>query len=394
MNFFSFFIITFILINPIFNCILFSLGVHSESGQLQIAYILMFALTLCFIFKDFLRQPTKINIRSFIILFLIITITLLFFLTRFYYSTENAMYKSEFLCWGASSLPALFCGSMYAKKGIVDLHKKLPLFIFPLTIIISYVAYTTAGRTSADRILDEATGMNYQSIAYYMAQLFGLTVFCILTGYKRKKIYINLILYSLLLIQFITCFSSGGRGGLVVLLLYFLFFIYKNFKSRKKSLISFVSLIFSFLIFLFVIQKFNINDTAGFSRLLDTIHQGDSNRAILQAKALESFYESPIWGHGVGSIFFEIGTYSHNFITDIMVETGIIGLIIIVTFLIICTKFLINSNNAFITIIFIYALTLNTFSGYWLANHLLWFVFGYIISSYRHNNCSNYKLYG
>ena len=395
MNFFYLFVITFILINPIFNCILFAFGVHSESGQLQIAYILMFTLTIFFILKQFFRRPIKFNLNSFYIIVLILSITFFFFLTRFYYSVENTMYESEFLCWGASSLPALLCGSMYATKPLRDLHKKLPFFILPLTIIISYVSFTTIGRTSGDRILDEATGMNYQSIAYYTAQLFGLTIFCILVERKRH-ILINLILYALLIVQFITCFFSGGRGGLVLLILYLLLFLYKKIQLQKNNIISITSIILSIVLFIFIIQQFNIFNTAGFYRLLETFHQGDSNRAILQAAALQSFYDSPIWGHGIGSIFFEIGTYSHNFITDIMVELGIIGLILILVMLAICMKFLIknanNYNSLFITIIFIYALTLNTFSGYWLANHLLWFVFGYIISIRKIN--LGHNIYG
>ena len=79
-----------------------------------------------------------------------------------------------------------------------------------------------------------------------------------------------------------------------------------------------------------------------------------------------------------------------------MVELGIIGLILILVMLAICIKFLIknanNYNSLFITIIFIYALTLNTFSGYWLANHLLWFVFGYIISIRKIN--LGHNIYG
>ncbi|HIZ87536.1 MAG TPA: O-antigen ligase family protein [Candidatus Coprenecus pullistercoris] len=295
----------------------------------------------------------------------------------------NAMYESELLCWGASSLPAFFCGLLYKKENPENLHKILPFFIVPLTIIISYVSFTTDSRTSADRILDEATGMNYQSIAYYMAQLFGLTIFCIISGKNKKEIKTNLVLSALLILQFITCVFSGGRGGLLLLLLYFIFFVYKKIKSQKVNIISILGLILLLMILLFLVFKFNILNTTGFSRLVDTFQQGDSNRAILQTKALESFSESPIWGHGIGSIFFEIGTYSHNILIDIMVETGIIGLISIVLFVIKCSSILIKKNDynsLFITIIFIYALTLNTFSGYWLANHLLWFVFGYIIS--------------
>ena len=347
----------------------------------------MFILTFLYVLKDCARRPIKINLNLFIISILSFIITLLFFLTRYNYSTANVMYESELLCWGASSLPAFFCGFLYTKEDSDDIQKKLPFIIIPLTIIISYVSFTTTGRTSADRILDEATGMNYQSIAYYMAQLFGLTVFCILSEHNKERIYTNIILYIILIIQFITCFLSGGRGGLVVLLLYFIFFIYKKLKTQRINIISILGILLSIIILIFFIKKYNIVNSTGFSRLLETLHQGDLNRAILQAKALESFNEAPILGHGIGSIFFEIGTYSHNFIIDIMVETGIIGSIIIILFIIKCLFFLIknkNCNSLFMTIIFIYAITLNTFSGYWLANHLLWFVFGYIISKNCH----------
>lgn len=386
MNLFTYFVISFILVNPILNCFLFTFGLHSESGQLQIAYILMFTFTLLYVFYDYM---TNIYSAYKIIypLILIVLITFLFLLTRFFYNIENAMYNSEFLCWGASSLPATLCGAMYTWRSTNDIHKKLPYFIVPLTIIISYVSYTTGGRTSGNRILDETTGMNYQSISYYMAQLFGLTVFCILVGYEKKKIMINSILYMLLVAQFVTCFFSGGRGGLLLLILYFLFFLYKKIRLQKINLYSIIYAVIFVLFFIVVISQFDILETVGFSRLIDTVYQGDSNRANLQLMALKVFESSPLFGHGIGSVFFEIGTYSHNFLIDIMVELGLIGLVVMVYVLFVCVSFLKKYNNnydvLFISIIFIYSLTLNSFSGYWLANHLLWFVLGYILTVYK-----------
>lgn len=381
MFLFSIFIIFVILINPIFNCILFTIGIHSESGQLQIAYIAMFIITMLFVIKNYCRN-TKNNISASVIIISIITF--LFFVTRYFYNIDNSMYKSEFLCWGASSLPATLCGSIYAEKNLKNLHLLLPWFLVPLTIIISYVSFTTIGRTSADRIIDETTGLNYQSISYYMSQLFGLTIFCLLIGYKKSRMFVTSLLYALLVLQFITSFYSGGRGGLVLLIIYLLFFLYKKIRSSRLNINYCIGLILFIIACIIIIIRFDILNTTGFSRLIDTVHQGDSNRAFLRALALESFKESPIFGHGTGSVFFEIGTYSHNFITDILVENGLFGLSIIICFIIACTSFLIrNINNytsLFVGIIFIYAFTLNSFSGYWLANHVLWFVFGYFLT--------------
>lgn len=394
MKYYTLFIITFILINPIFNCILFSLGIHSASGQLQIAYITMFAITLFFFTKDFSKniRETKLS------LIIVLIISLLFFTTQLFYITENTMYVSEFLCWGASSLPATLSGAMYSRKSLNDIHKKLPYFIIPLTLIISYVSYTTSGRTSADRIADDTTGLNYQSISYYMAQLFGLTTFCLLINDYKNKILNKFILYVLLVIQFVTCFTSGGRGGLVLLIFYFLFYIYKKTSQQKVNLTSILGIIFSLVIFFIIAEQFGLFNTVGYSRLLDTFQEGDANRSILRNLALDSFYNSPILGHGTGAIFFEIGTYSHNFLIDILVENGIIGLLIIICFLLYCFTFLKknkkNYNTIFITIVFIHALTLNTFSGYWLANHILWFVFGYILSVRKTQLPNNYSIYG
>lgn len=394
MKYYTIFIITFILINPIFNCILFSLGIHSASGQLQIAYITMFTITLYFFIKNFSKNLRETRLS----LSIILIISLLFFTTQLFYVSENTMYISEFLCWGASSLPATLCGAMYSRKSLNDIHKKLPYFIIPLTLIISYVSFTTSGRTSADRIADDTTGLNYQSISYYMAQLFGLTTFCLLTDNHKNKTPNKLILYVLLLVQFVTCFSSGGRGGLVLLIFYFIFYIYKKTSQQKTNLTSLVSILFFLAVFFIIVEQFGLFNTVGYSRLLETFQEGDTNRSILRNLALNSFYESPILGHGTGAIFFEIGTYSHNFLIDILVENGIIGLLIIICFLLYCLNFLKktqkNYSSIFITIVFIHALTLNTFSGYWLANHILWFVFGYILSIRKTQSPNNYSIYG
>lgn len=113
--------------------------------------------------------------------------------------------------------------------------------------------------------------------------------------------------------------------------------------------------------------------TNGFERIVATVETGDSNgRDILREKALNAFEKSPIVGHGIGSVFNEIGEYSHNCITDSLVEGGLIGTIIYV--LVIGVAFfklykrarLHNDEYIWLTFI-VNGLILSLFSGYYLT---------------------------
>lgn len=388
MNF-SLLTLIIVLINPIFNCVLYLLGINSGSGQLQYAYITVFALVLLYIPQAYKNGSLENSIHLIII---IVITALLYRTTRLLYDAHNSLYESEFLSWGAGSIPAALCGAMFLKEADYGyICRKVPILVISLSVIISLVFFTTSGRNSADLMLDDATGLNYQSVSYYMAQFFGLSGYYLLFGQEYSKRWISCMVVLSMTLNVIVCLLTGGRGGLLLLLFFAAMFIFRYIRNSRSAI---KKLFFFTIIILFVVvltRKMGSMNIAGISRIADTFEEGDASRAILRNTAIARFIAAPLFGHGFGSVFYEIGEYSHNVFTDFLVESGIVGCGIFLLIIIQCLRFFIrnhdNPNSSFVGIVFISGFMLSLFSGYWLANPHLWFSFGYFFSSNHSIEC-------
>lgn len=137
--------------------------------------------------------------------------------------------------------------------------------------------------------------------------------------------------------------------------------------------------------------------TSGFSRIVNTVETQDENgRDFLRAMALNSFLESPILGHGFGSVFYEIGEYSHNCVTDALVETGIIGAGIFVFLIIYVWKksgqmMRYDITNFLWRIIFLDGIVMSLFSGYYLAHLPIYWTVGFVLSFKREKRVTAIK---
>ena len=107
--------------------------------------------------------------------------------------------------------------------------------------------------------------------------------------------------------------------------------------------------------------------------------------------AWNSFLSSPLLGHGLGSIFFEMGQYSHNVFTDMLCEGG---LLVFILFLHNIIKFISiyrwkvknNSRLNIIFTLFLSGFVLLFFSGYYLVEMSIWLPLAYVLpQSYLKN---------
>ena len=132
--------------------------------------------------------------------------------------------------------------------------------------------------------------------------------------------------------------------------------------------------------FAFVAVKLNIFESTGFDRVLAHIAEDDS-RKELRDKALYSFWNSPLLGHGLGSVWWEVGFYSHNMMTDALVEAGVMGLVILLAtgytlfkrMFILCRY---NSCYVLVMLMFCEQALNGAFSGYYLGLYHLWLILG------------------
>lgn len=136
--------------------------------------------------------------------------------------------------------------------------------------------------------------------------------------------------------------------------------------------------------------------TNGFSRIVNTVeHQDENGRDVLRGLALLSFLDSPIWGHGFGSVFYEVGEYSHNCITDALVEIGVIGCSVFILLLIMTWRktgklMQVDLTDAIWRIVYLDGLVMSFFSGYYLGHIPIYWIMGFVLGySVRKNNLKN-----
>jgi len=128
-------------------------------------------------------------------------------------------------------------------------------------------------------------------------------------------------------------------------------------------------------------------------------------RFLAWFQAIFDFFRSPIFGIGTGSFFLDNPIlpliYPHNLILELASENGIVGLILIVTFLYLPIKYSISNIKYFgkvqleryqqlsiiIFCIYIYSLWNSMFSGDIALNSMVWFSAGlvYVLNISKEN---------
>lgn len=158
----------------------------------------------------------------------------------------------------------------------------------------------------------------------------------------------------------------GSRGTFVVIILFLVlvivYFMIKSVKGIISLAISGVLLgiilyfnMFSKLI-LYLYNDLGIYsyNLMKFSRSIEEgFETASSGRDVLYQSALNSFFEQPIFGNGVGYSFTYTNTSTHNFLLQILIESGLIGFLIIFITLAILYYKLFFINNKYIKVIFL-----------------------------------------
>lgn len=338
----------------------------------------------------------KCRLNIFLLSYFCIVVLLLYLLTaNFYYVDNSEEYKSFLLVLAGQIFPAILTASIVAKNEVVQLKikKLVPLVATMFTTIAFSAAFFSDSSTSGGFVKTEY-GLNYQTTSYLAAYATGFCIYFLLNFRKidwyfpfRKK-SMPIIFFILLIVNFISILVSGGRGGLIlfiVLILFYLYFVVKQYKFSFKSVI-FINVVILLVVF-FVYKSIEIVSnlslsTNGFKRIIASVEAGDSSgRDIIYLQALDIVKDSPILGHGLGSVFLELGFYSHNFFIDALVETGIIGCILFSVLLVVMwnrgLKLLrIDSTNSLWLIIFLDGFVMSLFSGYYIGHiPLYWSMF-------------------
>ena len=164
-----------------------------------------------------------------------------------------------------------------------------------------------------------------------------------------------------------------------------------------KNLKNFVFIVILILLVYAIISNFEFN-FIGYERIFGFLEgKGDSIREGEWEKAIDYYMDNIVFGHGAGSELFLFKVHSHNLFTEIGVEYGTIGLLVVIVVLF---RFISRSlklikqdeKNHLVLLMFICGFTMNMFSGYYFTITIAWFALGYVFSSKIEDKSINIRI--
>ena len=387
----GFFILVVAFSYSIYFVIATFLGIPQEGVVFRL-YSGILAVVVAFVFfLSIHRIPRRIYIGGLLLCAIII---LLYFSTRCFYDEVNNRYTSYFLSMGVRFIPAVLTGMYMLSHD--DIMKKVEYALLPFillyTITLASVAFTANIGVNIAQTFN-TDFLNYQSISYYSIFAFGFNMYLIVQCSNSYTRYRRYILIALAILQVIITIMAGGRGAFVLGCVFTLYFALKHITLSK--LISYILIGLAVLLTINAILSDNEIFKMGFERIFNffgnTEAIGTDNRWIRWNLAWNAFTKSPVFGHGLGSVFYEVGFYSHNIFTDMLCEGGVVLFLI---FIFVLMKFIRASQilitedyrNEIIVIVFLCSFVMNSFSGYYLSDTGIWLSLTYVLCKNSLNN--------
>ena len=369
----GFFILVVAFSYSIYFVIATFLGIPQEGVVFRL-YSGILAVVVAFVFfLSIHRIPRRIYIGGLLLCAIII---MLYYSTRCIYDEVNNRYTSYFLSMGVRFIPAVLTGMYMLSHD--DIMKKVEYALLPFillyTITLASVAFTANIGVNIAQTFN-TDFLNYQSISYYSIFAFGFNMYLIVQCSNSYTRYRRYILIALAILQVIITIMAGGRGAFVLGCVFTLYFALKHITFSK--LISYILIGLAVLLTINAILSDNEIFKMGFERIFNffgnTEAIGTDNRWIRWNLAWNAFTKSPVFGHGLGSVFYEVGFYSHNIFTDMLCEGGVVLFLI---FIFVLMKFIRASQilitedyrNEIIVIVFLCSFVMNSFSGYYLSD--------------------------
>lgn len=382
---FSFFALFVIFADELFLSYMSMMGINVESGMKSIQAIGVAAIAYFLLLKDIFSH--NLSKKNYMQLLSLLVVMLLYYSTHYFYprGAANSNYMAHFLSFGSLSIPACLIGIRFSSheynKEILDL---LPIFIVIVTVTVAPQVFLTS--VTGSLLTGKDSVFDYQNASYYLAFCFSYAAFYVLFRKKSNKSLYGKIAYVFMFVVMfvcaIGCLMGGGRGAFVYLVLIGIYLAYRSFKdSGRFKFRNIVSLAFIMAVLLLLANHYNIFESAGFVRVSENLTSDDA-RADLWKKAMAGFKESPILGNGLGSVWWTVGFYSHNILSDLLSETGIIGTVIALVVLFKMFRKLTKLSgrsefDMFMLVLYIGCLVYVAFSCYWISFHKLFLIYGY-----------------
>lgn len=351
-------------------------------GIAIVGYILM-------IIDIFRREYTRNNRVLFFVLFIILVFYLL---TSLAYYPPIHQYWAELLVYGSMCIPACYIGMRLARGGYDEaLMKLLPLFVIVVTVFVGRAAVATSMQGAI--LGQEESGIfNYQSASYFLSFSYAYAFLFVFFNKGGKRTQYDRLCYTVMILCMLACavgcLVGGGRGAFVYLVSITLYLIIRLIiRGGKGNYKYLLLLLLAVGLMVYLVERYDVLGSAGFFRVRDQL-TSDDVRVDLWKKAMIAFRESPVFGNGLGSVWWTVGFRSHNLFADLLAESGIIGTTLVSVVLVIAITRLIKWSrisviDLFVLVLFLGTLVNDLFSGYWIASYKLFLVIGYVYSKKR-----------
>lgn len=358
----------------------------------QFAFVVAIISTLLILklFSDFQWKIPKSTFRFFVIYCFIV---LMYLITPYFYSgIINERYASFRLALIGQVFPGILTASLISNRE--DIQEKMQTILPYIAILFAIIAFISSrfpNMETTGGYAENSNGLNYQSISYVAAFASGLAeTFLISHDDEKGNRVLRVIMILTTILSFISILLAGGRGGFVL----FVFFLILTFIVSRKN-ISISGLLKAAITICLIIvatilaYRYAINSdvqTIGIDRIGGLLSgAGDSGRNSLRGQALTIFTTSPFCGHGLGSVFYEMSYYSHNIITDSLVETGVLGTAVLIAVLVVTIVKEVRliryeRSNVLWLYIFFCGFIEGMFSGYYLTQMPMYWAIGFILS--------------
>lgn len=176
---------------------------------------------------------------------------------------------------------------------------------------------------------------------------------CSMYRFKMTGKFIYSILSILFLCGILFIGSRGGLVGAITTIFVLLLFKYvlRKWRIKKKINISFKKIIFTIIGFTVILYLFEPLKRVYETRIASTLFRGSegvytAGRDMLYLRALEMIKEKPIFGHGLnGFATSSFYNYPHNFLLELMVDIGILGVIFFILLLVFAISIIIRYKN-------------------------------------------------
>ncbi|ANF51554.1 hypothetical protein A0O34_14035 [Chryseobacterium glaciei] len=283
----------------------------------------IFISSIYFIAKNFeIVKERKYVIIYFLLFYIFYIIKVIYSFQNFYFIPKTFQgFKESFYYFGLIVIPLPVLALLSLNYQKVD-FKKFYRIVFYFFLIILGINLLFIGKPNGNR--SGIFRSYYILTGHYGLSLVFISLFSYLFLNKNKKIYLLGIVLGC-----VPMFVSAARSPVLTFFLILLvFFILIN--KRKYWFYLSIGVILS-IFSLFVIYINGLGDDIVFFKRINAaiFQQNGSGRSYYLNKGIDIFINNPWFG---GRVLFEDGTYPHNLFVDVLMSTGVLGMILFIIY--------------------------------------------------------------